>query len=148
MAFDDSSSDSSQAISQINVTPLVDVMLVLLIIFMVAAPIIQQGVQLELPKESLALLEGDSEQLVVSIDKTGKVFVGEGNEVPVQNLGERVKGIIAKKADQRVFIKADQSVSYGTVMAAMASLKRSGVEKVGLVTDPSGPAVKPKKTKA
>jgi len=148
MAFDDLSSDSNQTISQINVTPLVDVMLVLLIIFMVAAPILQQGVQLELPKESLAPLEGDSEQLVVSIDKAGKVYVGEGNEVPVANLGERVKGIIAKKADQRVFIKADQSVSYGTVMAAMASLKRSGVEKVGLVTDPSSPAVKPKKTKA
>lgn len=148
MAFDDLSSDSSQTISQINVTPLVDVMLVLLIIFMVAAPILQQGVQLELPKESLAPLEGDSEQLVVSIDKAGKVFVGEGNEVPVQNLGERVKGIIAKKADQRVFIKADQSVSYGTVMAAMASLKRAGVEKVGLVTDPSGPMIKTKKTKA
>ena len=149
MSFDDSSSDSSQTISQINVTPLVDVMLVLLIIFMVAAPILQQGVQLELPKESLAPLEGDSEQLVISIDKTGRVFVGEGNEVPVQTLGERVKGIIANKADQRVFIKADKSVPYGNVMAAMASLKRSGVQKVGLVTDPSDPAaLKPKKTKA
>lgn len=146
MAFDDLGSDSG-TISQINVTPLVDVMLVLLIIFMVAAPILQQGVQLELPKETLAPLEGDSEQLVISIDKAGRVFVGEGNEVLVQNLGERVKGIIAKKTDKRVFIKADQSVTYGTVMAAMASLKRSGVEKVGLVTDPSAPAVK-KKSKA
>jgi biopolymer transport protein TolR len=147
MAFDDLGSDSS-TISQINVTPLVDVMLVLLIIFMVAAPILQQGVQLELPKESLAPLEGDAEQLVVSIDRTGKVFIGEGNEVAVQNLGERVSGILARKADKRVFIKADRTVQYGNVMAAMASLKRSGVEKVGLVTDPSDPATVKSKKKA
>jgi len=121
---------------------------VLLIIFMVAAPILQQGVQLELPKESLAPLEGDAEQLVVSIDRTGKVFIGEGNEVAVQNLGERVSGILARKADKRVFIKADRTVQYGNVMAAMASLKRSGVEKVGLVTDPSDPATVKSKKKA
>src|SRR5258708_1770478 len=131
MAFDDSAGESgNQTMSQINVTPLVDVMLVLLIIFMVAAPILQQGVQLELPRESLAPLEGESEQLVVSIDQTGKVFVGEGNEVAVATLGERVKGILARRKDKRVFIKADRRVAYGSVMAVMGSLKRSGVEKV------------------
>jgi biopolymer transport protein TolR len=143
MAFDDSSSDG--AISQINVTPLVDVMLVLLIIFMVAAPILQQGVELELPQESLAPLEGESEQLVVSIDQAGVVSVGEGNQVEVSQLGERVKGIIARKSDKRVFIKADRRVAYGQVMAAMGSLKRSGIEKVGLVTEPSQPVAIGKK---
>ncbi len=149
MAFDDFGSEGgTQAISQINVTPLVDVMLVLLIIFMVAAPILQQGVELELPRESIAALEGDSEQLVVSIDQSGKVFVGEGNEVEVAALGERVKGILTTRKDKRVFIKADRRVSYGAVMAAMGSLRRSGVEKVGLVTEPSETAPKKKGSKA
>jgi biopolymer transport protein TolR len=146
MAFDDSASDG--AISQINVTPLVDVMLVLLIIFMVAAPILQQGVELELPQESLAPLEGESEQLVVSINQAGLVFVGEGNQVEVANLGERVKGIIAQRKDKRVFIKADKRVAYGQVMAAMGSLKRSGIEKVGLVTEPSAPSASTGKKKS
>jgi len=137
MAFDDLSGEGSQTISQINVTPLVDVMLVLLIIFMVAAPILQQGVELELPKESIAPLEGESEQLVVSIDQNGRCFIGEGNSIEVPELGTRVKGILARKKDQRVFIKADRRVPYGQVMAAMGSLRRSGVEKVGLVTEPS-----------
>lgn len=144
MAFDDMSGDNGQTISQINVTPLVDVMLVLLIIFMVAAPILQQGVELELPKESIAPLEGESEQLVVSIDQVGKVFVGEGNEVTVEQLGPRVQAILTRKKDKRVFIKADRRVPYGNVMSAMGSLRRSGVEKVGLVTDPSDTIAKKK----
>ena len=136
MAFDDLS-DSSGSISQINVTPLVDVMLVLLIIFMVAAPILQQGVELELPKETIVPIEGDGEQLVVSVDREGKVFIGKGNEVQVNGLGEKLKGILERRSDKRVFIKADRRVSYGEVMAVMGSIRRSGIEKVGLITEPS-----------
>lgn len=136
MAFDDVGSDGG-AISQINVTPLVDVMLVLLVIFMVAAPILQQGVELELPKETMTAIEGDGEQLVVSVDMNGKVFIGKDNEVELDVLGQRLTGILATREDKRVFIKADRRVSYGQVMAAMGSIRRAGIDKVGLITEPS-----------
>ncbi len=136
MAFDDMSGDGG-TISQINVTPLVDVMLVLLIIFMVAAPILQQGVELELPQETIAPIEGEGEQLVVSVDQRGKVYIGEGNMVEVKDLGTRLKGILARRQDKRVFIRADKRVPYGQVMAVMGSIRRSGIFKVGLITEPS-----------
>ncbi len=136
MAFDDADLNSG-AISNINVTPLVDVMLVLLIIFMVTAPILQQGVELELPKETIAPIEGKDEQIVVSVDQEGKVYIGAGNAVEVKDLGNRLKDILAVREDKRVFIKADRRVSYGEVMAVMGTLRRSGIYKVGLITEPS-----------
>jgi biopolymer transport protein TolR len=135
MAFDDGGVDG--AISQINVTPLVDVMLVLLVIFMVTAPILQQGVELELPKETIAPIEGEGEQLVVSIDKSGGVFIGEGNAVELDVIGERLNKIISVRKDKRVFIRADQRVNYGSVMAVMGRIRRAGIYKVGLITEPS-----------
>lgn len=137
MAFDDLSGDSSGMMAQINVTPLVDVMLVLLIIFMVAAPIMQQGIELQLPQETIAPIEGEGEQLVVSVDMKGKAFIGAGNEVDVKTLGTKLKGILARRKDQRVFVKADKRVSYGQVMAVMGSIRRAGIVKVGLITEPS-----------
>ncbi len=137
MAFADDSDGGGGSLSQINVTPLVDVMLVLLVIFMVTAPILQQGVELELPQETISPIEGEGEQLVVSIDKDGQVFVGEGNKVEIDTLGERLNKIIAIRKDKRVFIKADRRVPYGRVMAAMARMRRSGLYKVGLITEPS-----------
>ena len=134
MAFEDF---GQETISQINVTPLVDVMLVLLIIFMVTAPILQQGVELELPRETIAPIEGEGEQLVVSIDKKGIVYLGAGNVVVVTDLGKKLQAILRKRKDKRVFIRADKGVSYGAVMAAMGSIRRSGIEKVGLITEPT-----------
>ncbi len=136
MAFDDLS-EQGGAISQINVTPLVDVMLVLLIIFMVAAPILQQGVELQLPRETIAPIEGEGEQLVVSITQNGKVFIGAGNEVSLKDIAERLGGILKARQDKRVFVKADKRVAYGEVMAVMARLKRAGIDKIGLITEPS-----------
>lgn len=136
MAFDDTA-EQGGTISQINVTPLVDVMLVLLVIFMVAAPILQQGVELQLPRETIAPLEGQEEQLVLSINQEGKVFVGAGNEVTVEQVGQRIRAILERRKDKRVFIRADRRVSYGIVMAVMARLRREGVDKVGLVTEAS-----------
>ena len=136
MSFDDSSSSDSGMISQINVTPLVDVMLVLLVIFMVTAPILQQGVELELPRETLSPLQGEGEQLVVSVTKTGSIFIGEGNPVETAQVGARVNAILATKKDKRVFIKADKGVPYGSVMAVMGSIRRAGIDKVGLITEP------------
>lgn len=136
MAFDDSGDGG--AISQINVTPLVDVMLVLLVIFMVTAPILQQGVELELPRETIAPIEGEGEQLVVSIDREGTIYVGKGNVVELSSLGKRLNAILSTRKDKRVFIRADRSVRYGNVMAAMGKIRRAGIVKVGLITEPSG----------
>lgn len=137
MAFDDIES-SGGSISQINVTPLVDVMLVLLVIFMVTAPILQQGVDLELPKETIAPFEGEpEEQLVVSIDKQGIVYVGKGNIIELNKLGDKLSAILASRKDKRVFIRADRQVDYGAVMAAMGRIRRAGINKVGLITEPS-----------
>lgn len=135
MAFEESGDNA--AISNINVTPLVDVMLVLLVIFMVTAPILQQGVELELPKETIAPIEGEGEQLVVSIDKDGLIYIGKGNHVEANDLGTRLQAILVTRQDKRVFIRADRRVPYGDVMAAMGSIRRSGISKVGLITEPS-----------
>jgi biopolymer transport protein TolR len=136
MAFDEGGSEG--AISQINVTPLVDVMLVLLVIFMVAAPILQQGVELELPKETMGALEGgEEEQLVVSVDKEGSVFIGAKNRVELSAVGKRLSSIMETRKDKRVFIKADRRVNYGAVMSVMARIRGAGIDKVGLVTEPS-----------
>ena len=136
MAFDDSS--DGEAMAQINVTPLVDVMLVLLVIFMVAAPILQQGVELELPKETIAPIDsGDEEQLVVSVDKEGLVYLGKENKIDLEMIGEKLVNILSEREDKRIFIRADKSASYGQVMAVMAKIRRAGITKVGLVTDPT-----------
>jgi len=134
MGFEDS---NSGMMATINVTPLVDVMLVLLVIFMVTAPILQQGVELELPKETTAPIEGEGEQLIVSIIKEGKVYIGEGNEVEAETIGAKLKAILQNREDKRVFIKADTKVEYGNVMSVMANIRRAGITKVGLLTEPS-----------
>lgn len=135
MAFEDI--ESGGTISQINVTPLVDVMLVLLVIFMVTAPILQQGVELELPQETIAPVEGEGEQLVVSIVQSGEVFIGKDNAVEIDSIGERLTSILSTKEDKRVFIRADRRVPYGQVMAVMGRIRRAGIYKVGLITEPS-----------
>jgi biopolymer transport protein TolR len=135
MAFDDTSADSG-AISQINVTPLVDVMLVLLVIFMVAAPMLQEGVELQLPKESVVPLEGQGEKLVLSITVDGDVFIGKDNKLALEQVGPKLKAIVDVRSDKSVYIRADRRVDYGTVMAVMARLRRAGIDKVGLMTDP------------
>ena len=128
-------SDGGGSISDINVTPLVDVMLVLLVIFMVTAPILQQGVAIDLPKIAAAPLAGEEEQLVVNVNKTGQVFL---NDTPIvlDALTTKLAAIHAARPDRQVFVRADQSVSYGQVMKTMAAVRESGLTHVGLVTEP------------
>jgi len=122
--------------SQINVTPLVDVMLVLLIIFMVTAPMMQQGVQVSLPKAQTKALPSPEQAVVVSIDQGGRTFI-DSNEVPADDLGKRLSELLASRTKKEVFLKADRDVPYGTVVRAMAEIKGAGVEKLGMVTEPS-----------
>lgn len=133
-------------VANINVTPLVDVMLVLLVIFMVTAPMMQQGVEVNLPKAETGALSGEDEQIVVSIDAAGAVFVGSKNEIPVSELAEKIKAIFAakKSAGQKVYVKADEAIDYGAVMGVMSALYTGGITQVGLVTDlPSPPEIVP-----
>src|SRR5262245_14110497 len=128
-------SEGSGSISDINVTPLVDVMLVLLVIFMVTAPILQQGVAIDLPKVAAAPLAGEEEQLVVNVDKAGRVFL---NDTPMDlaALTQKLAAIHGARPDRQVFVRADQAVTYGFVMKTMAAVRASGLTKIGLVTEP------------
>ena len=134
MAFDQGGG-GSDSISQINVTPLVDVMLVLLIIFMVTAPILQQGVQIDLPKVSAGPLQGAEEQLVVNVGKTGQVFLND-TPMTLDQLTEKLRAIATARPDRQVFVRGDQAVPYGQVMRAMGAVRDAGLTKVGLVTEP------------
>jgi len=134
MAFDQGSSESS-AISQINVTPLVDVMLVLLIIFMVTAPILQQGVSIDLPKVAAGPLTGEEEQLVVNVAKGGQVYLND-TAMTSEQLKEKLRAIVAARPDRQLYVRADQAVPYGQVMQVMGAVRDAGLVRVGLVTEP------------
>ena|SRR6516164_472949 len=126
---------SGDSIADINVTPLVDVMLVLLIIFMVTAPILQQGVGIDLPKVAAAPLASGDDQLVVNIAKTGQVYL---NDTPysLAQLTEKLRAIGPARRERPIYVRADQAVSYGQVMRAMAAVREAGLVRVGLVTEP------------
>jgi biopolymer transport protein TolR len=132
MAFD-AGDRSAGSMSQINVTPLVDVMLVLLVIFMVTAPIIQQGVSVDLPDARAGALSGKDEQLVVSVTKKGSLYLND-TAMSAADLEGKLRAIAAQRPDGQVFVRADKSVPYGEVVAVMAAIKQSGIRRVGMVT--------------
>ena len=136
MAMDGASQRDATTISQINVTPLVDVMLVLLVIFMVTAPIIQQGVRVNLPQAKAGAIPGTEELLVVTIAKSGKVYLND-NPMTLAELGNKLRAIRKLQADKQVYLRADQDVRYGLVMKAVAEIKQAGIERLGMVTRPS-----------
>jgi biopolymer transport protein TolR len=136
MAMDTASSRDSTTISQINVTPLVDVMLVLLVIFMVTAPIIQQGVQVNLPQAKAAAIPGTDEPLVVSIAKNGRIYLND-NVMTLHELGAKMRAIRSNLSDKQVYVRADQDVRYGLVMQTIAELKQAGIDRVGMITRPT-----------
>lgn len=123
------------AMSDINVTPLVDVMLVLLIIFMVTAPLLTQGVDVNLPDSGASPLASNVEPLMITVDRHGQPFIGK-NAVTVAQLMEKVAAIRSSTPDLPVFVRGDQNASYGDVMAVMSQLQQAGVDRVGLVTEP------------
>jgi biopolymer transport protein TolR len=135
MAVDASSSREGTTISQINVTPLVDVMLVLLVIFMVTAPIIQQGVQVNLPQTKASAIAGSEEPLIVTVAKDGKIYLND-NVVSLPDLGTKLTAIRRLQSDKQVYLRADQDVRYGTVMKTIAEIKQAGIEKLGMVSRP------------
>jgi biopolymer transport protein TolR len=134
MAFDQGSPGDS-SIAQINVTPLVDVMLVLLVIFMVTAPILQQGVAVDVPKVAAGPLTGEEEQLVVNVAKGGKLYLNDTAMSP-QDLAAKLAAIAGARPDRQIYVRADQTVPYGDVMAVIGSIREAGLARVGLVTEP------------
>ena len=124
---------------EINVTPLVDVMLVLLIIFMVAAPMMSTGVEVDLPQTRAPRMEQDEEKLVLSIDAEERVYLGE-EEIPADRLEEALLNNARLQADDEIYVRADQTVPYGFVLRIFTIIRQAGVEKLGLVTDPAGGA--------
>ena len=130
-----SGGNNSNFMSDINVTPFVDVMLVLLIIFMVTAPMMTQGVDVALPEATAEPLPVEKENLMISIDNQATIFI---NDVPVtvDDLNEKLKRIMSNRSDREVYLKADKDIPYGTVVRVMSEIKLAGVEKLGMVTVP------------
>ena len=126
-------------VANINVTPLVDVMLVLLVIFMVTAPMLQQGVEVNLPKATTAPLAGSTEQVVISVDKGGEVFLGAGNKIALAEIPAKVNAVMQNRpeGDRKVYIKADTDIPYGRIMEVMGKLHEGGIHQIGLVSAPS-----------
>lgn len=123
------------SLSQINVTPFVDVMLVLLIIFMVTAPMLDQGVQVNLPEVAEAPgLPAQQEPLVVTLERSGQILIGKAKIEQLSKLGPVIQQALKGKPDREVFLEADEKVPYGRVVQVMAAVKKAGVEKLGMVT--------------
>jgi len=133
MAFDNRANGGS--IAQINVTPLVDVMLVLLVIFMVTAPIIQQGVSVDLPKTRASGLSSKDEPLVLGLARDGALYLND-NPVALADLRAKLLAINQARPGRAVLLRADRSVPYGDVVRVIAAVKEAGVERLGMVTEP------------
>jgi len=121
--------------SEINVTPFVDVMLVLLIMFMVAAPLLTVGVPIELPETKANPLQGDNEPLTVTVQSDGKVYLQE-TEIELDTLVPKLQAIAKNGFDERIFVRGDKTVDYGRVMRVMGVLNKAGFKRIGLVTAP------------
>jgi biopolymer transport protein TolR len=124
----------TRLMSEINVTPFVDVMLVLLVIFMVTAPMMTSGVKVDVPKTSHERMDIDSKALIVSVDASRRVTINDFQLAP-EELATQLPRILESKQAEEVYLKADKSLPYGFVMSVMASIREAGVEKIGMVTE-------------
>jgi biopolymer transport protein TolR len=127
--------EKDRLMSEINVTPFVDVMLVLLIIFMATAPMMVQGVNVDLPEATMKPIASEKEHLLITLDKSGKVYINSFNVAP-ESVGRKIAKILEGHPGQEVFLRADKNVPYGMVVQLMSEIKGAGVEKLGMVTEP------------
>ncbi len=122
-------------LSQINVTPFVDVMLVLLIIFMVTTPMLQEGLDVNLPVVKANALSVEEEPIIITITDDGKLFINK-NKITLTGLDKKLNAIYSRKKEKMVLIRADEKVPYGFVIRTMAEIRKAGIERVGMVTEP------------
>jgi biopolymer transport protein TolR len=127
--------NNKRSFSEINITPLVDVMLVLLIIFMVTAPMLQQGIKVALPQARAQSFKSEQEKLMITITKDQKIYINK-NPYTIDELGSTLKALQAYKKNRQVFLKADKDVPYGFVVRVMSEIKAAGIQELGMVTEP------------
>lgn len=135
MAFNSGGGKSRAMMSEINITPMVDVMLVLLIIFMVTTPMMQQGLDVELPETASSGSATSDEPFVLEIRKNRKIFVGD-QQIPEADLQSRLSAIFETRKNKQVYLQADKAVDYGFVAETMADIRAAGIFNIGLVTVP------------
>jgi biopolymer transport protein TolR len=131
-----SAGNNKELMSDINVTPFVDVMLVLLIIFMVTAPMMIEGLNVDLPEATAKPLDSEKEHLVITIDKDLLVYIND-YKIGVDSLGDKLNKMLQGRSDREVYLKADKTIPYGIVVQVMAEIKKAGVEQLGMITEPT-----------
>jgi biopolymer transport protein TolR len=127
--------DNKKMMSDINVTPFVDVMLVLLIIFMVTAPMMMQGVEVNLPKTETRRIKSQEDPLILTINKKKEIFI-ETHRIKLDDLEKKVLRIFANRREKEILLRADKDVPYGFVIKVVSRIKKAGIEKLGMVTEP------------
>ncbi len=127
--------NSDRLMSDINVTPFVDVMLVLLIIFMVSAPMMIQGVDVALPEAVSKSLPSEDEKLMVTIDANGKIYIND-YQISLDSLRDKLSKILEQRRQRQVYFRADKDITYGIAVRVMSEIKAAGVEKLGMITEP------------
>ncbi len=137
--FGDGNYKSEAMLSDINVTPMVDVMLVLLIVFMVSAPLMQQGIQVDLPKTKSPALTEQDKPVVIVVNHSGNVEIAQ-HEIPSAEVTDKLRAMFEKREKKEIFIQADKGIPYGTVAAVMAQAQAAGIHRIGLVTEPKSQA--------
>lgn len=134
--------------SEINVTPLVDVFLTLLIIFIITAPLLQQGMSVNLPKAAAPSLKRSKADVILTVQKDGKIFLGDDSaEIPFDEVEGRLAAIYTNKEQKDLFIKADSDITYGIVISVMSKAKKAGVDRIGMITAPEADGAAPEETK-
>jgi biopolymer transport protein TolR len=129
------SGSGKRFMSDINVTPFVDVMLVLLIIFMVTTPMMMQGVDVDLPQTTTSNIKSQEDPLILTVNKAREIFL-ENSRVEAKDLEAKLKKIFEYRRDKEVLLRADKEIPYGFVMEVIAGIKRAGIDKLGMVTEP------------
>ncbi len=137
MAFQNGESKFGSTMAEINITPLVDVMLVLLIIFMITAPLMMEGIKVDLPSATTQAIKTEKDEVVLTVNKTGELFLqGDKTAYNTVNLGDKLAELYKNKEKKDIFLRADKTVSYGIVVQVMAACKNAGIERVGMITEP------------
>lgn len=127
--------DQNKAMAEINVTPLVDVMLVLLIIFMVTAPMLSMGIDVNLPRVKSKSVDVTEEKLVLTINEAKEIYLNK-TKLPLGEINSKLEAIFSNRIDREVFLRADKNVPYGFVVEVMSEIRKAGVDKLGMITEP------------